>query len=201
MNGKNTYVGGDDPVTGYLNSEYAYFGVGFVFDSVRFYEVSRQSREGTTWVVNTSGTLGAYVSDILVPCFTPVSGGFGNYSELTDISELEAAGPFCFKDVVYTAEFQVSVTGSRIHGLAHAVGALFPAPIAGYVRDGYAYFAINYLGINGVRFYVIQLSTMTGTTWTIYDSDSSYNTTPHACQLVTCGSPSPPGSETGALHR
>jgi hypothetical protein len=200
IRGRLTWTGGDVPLNGILHGSHAVVGVAFLDDAVRSWEISRSTLQGTTWFVDPAGGYGYLQDDTLVPCPVPVVGdGSGLIAKGGEDLPSDAAGPFCFKDVNYTPELHIYLTDSHIHGQA-ILGDYF-GTISGKVRDGWAYFCLNYEGTSsGLRFYVINLSTMDGWTWGIYDSDSTYYDTPHSASLYTCSMPSPAPLGNGSLN-
>lgn len=108
----------------------------------------------------------------------------------------------CFKDVLYDTEYQLNLeAGNVIRGQAIYPSPDFPAPLTGYYNPvvNTASFSIGYLNDNS-RHYWIQAGTMTGYTWGIYGTDSSFYDGPRAATLVPCASDLPKrgGGETGA---
>ena len=113
---------------------------------------------------------------------------------------------FCFKDVAFTPALWMSLEWDRLlRGQAIlATSPSFPAPITGQFDPaaGEATFSVDYLNETGLRFYRIDVGTLTGETWGIRDADSSYYDNRHPATLVPC----PPVSsesaegETGAME-
>ena len=96
------------------------------------------------------------------------------------------AWTYCFQDTNYTAEYQVDLEDSIIRGQAVFEGS-FPSPLTGVIEGNTVFFAIGYLNSGGLRFYEVDRFSLSGITWAIRSSDSSYYDSPHSCQLVFCG--------------
>lgn len=115
----------------------------------------------------------------------------------------KAVGPawaMCFKDVLYLAEYRMNLEYSSrlLRGQALYPSPSFPAPITGQFDPAAneATFSVDYLNETGLRFYRINVGTMSGESWGILDSDSSYYDGPRSATLTTC-SPDSVGSESG----
>jgi hypothetical protein len=112
---------------------------------------------------------------------------------------------FCLKDVLYATEYWMSLESVRlIRGqalLASTPG--FPAPITGQYDPvaNEATFSVDYLDQTGLRFYRVNAGTLTGESWGILDSNSSYYDPPRSATLVPCGPTSSESAqgETGAM--
>jgi hypothetical protein len=117
---------------------------------------------------------------------------------------MTAGGAFawtlCFQDTLYTPQYQVDVQGGLIRGQAVLEQVGFPAPITGTISSGTATFSIAYRGDNGLRFYIIDIFTGTGTTWGLWDEDATFYDSPHAAQLISCGTATADGAGTGAAR-
>ena len=108
---------------------------------------------------------------------------------------------YCFKDVNYTPELQFNVESGVLRGQAILTDSSgFPAPLTGYSSGGYAYFTVAYRNETGVRFYEIQISTRSGTTWGIINDTADYYDTPHRAELVPwTAATAEPGGDSGAM--
>ncbi len=104
--------------------------------------------------------------------------------------EGEIANPWnlCFYDENYSVtELWVSLMGTVIHGQAYYDGPGFPAAITGKVYSGKAFFSIDYLDNSGLRFYMVDIATRSGTTWGVYSDTGEFYDMPHSAQLHPCG--------------
>ena len=101
------------------------------------------------------------------------------------------AWDLCIKDVAYSTlyKFNLEYNSRLIRGQAfYPDPTSFPAPLTGYYDaiSNQAFFNINYKNQHGLRFYLVDVSTMTGWTWGIYHSDSSFYDGPRQCTLEPC---------------
>jgi hypothetical protein len=102
---------------------------------------------------------------------------------------LYSAWNLCFMDENYSPELHLTIEGDVVRGQAVLEATPgFPAPLTGTFHAGWAFFSIAYRDDLGLRFYRIQLSDRTGTTWGIYDDTSEYYDPPHWAHIVPCGS-------------
>jgi len=96
------------------------------------------------------------------------------------------AWDYCFYDENYTVTslyFSIYGTG-YLYGEANYNG--FFGAITGVLDGGTAYFAVDYIGDNGLRFYQIDLPTRAGETWGVYSDSGQLYDTPHSAQLQPC---------------
>lgn len=113
------------------------------------------------------------------------------------------AWDYCFYDETYyvTSLYFSIYPGGYLYGAADYGG--FYGAITGVIAGGRAYFAIDYIGDNGLRFYDVDLSTRAGETWGVYSDTGEFYDTPHAAQLQPCGPGEPILGDvsTGAVER
>jgi len=107
-----------------------------------------------------------------------------------DFGEVSAWN-LCIKDVAYPTlyKFNLEYNSHLIRGQAfYPDPTSFPAPLTGYYDpiSNQAFFNINYKSQHGLRFYLVDVSTMTGWTWGIYHSNSSFYDGPRQCTLEPC---------------
>lgn len=99
-----------------------------------------------------------------------------------------AAWNICVKDGLYITQYQLNLeSGNVLRGQAIASSPEFPAPLTGYYNTtrNTASFSIGYLNDNS-RHYWIEVGTMTGYSWGILGTDSSFYDNPRAATLVPC---------------
>lgn len=150
-------------------------------------ETGGPNNDGTFWIAYSGHSYGLGFG---MANFTLTTVGGGDWS-------------FCFQDPLFMENLALNVEGNQIRGQAILLDDpdYFPAPITGYLNEGYAYFAINYLGENtGLRFYVIHVGSKTGYSWGIDDAGMFYDD-PRAAELVFCGqaSETSSGNATGVF--
>jgi len=109
-----------------------------------------------------------------------------------------SAATLCFKDTQYSSNLLINVVNGGV--LVGYDNISSPgSPLTGIVSNGTAFFSIAYTNNRGLRFYQIDVTTLTGTTWgassitpgTLYDN-------PHSATMVTCIADSAPAADSGA---
>jgi len=110
-----------------------------------------------------------------------------------------SAWDYCFKDTNYLPELQMRPEfGNTIHGQAILpTSPSFPAAITGKFIGGHLFFSIDYFGDTGLRFYQIQVPSLTGETWGVYSDSGEFYDPPHGAQLIPCSASSSDDSTNG----
>jgi hypothetical protein len=102
---------------------------------------------------------------------------------------------FCLKDTRFNTEYWMNLEYERLlrgQAIKASPTSGFPAPITGQYDPGVneATFSVDYVGELGLRFYRVDVGSMSGESWGVSDSDSSYYAYPSSISLVGCGSSS-----------
>ncbi len=108
------------------------------------------------------------------------------------ISTRADAWAYCVKDPLYGSaahlmRFDFDPATGVINGGAYSLAdSSWQGAITGALKDLIVSIAIAYKGDLGVRFYEINLASITGRSWGVYGSDGTFYDQPRTATLVGC---------------
>lgn len=110
---------------------------------------------------------------------------------------------YCFQDTAYTPELQMSLDGDKVRGQAIQTDSIhFPASITGkyYLPSkgvNWVLFSIDYMENSGMRFYQLDLNSMTAETWGVDTITGELYHGPEIHTFTPCNATSKGDADTG----